>query len=205
MFSVLFLKSWPTPTLNAAPTPWRCRRPSSRDSASASVDRRDARELRLERLHPVLLDPGLVHPDAVQLPDLRLHRPGRRAPVRRCVIEDLVEDLEVLLLQLAPGTPARAVRGNRVVREPRAAGVLVEVLARVDFWIHLGRIDPVRTVRGGEARGQEKKSGDGERPESAARVEFPGHGGTILPSKAPWYLRKDPCRVSPAARSRAKR
>ena len=91
------------------------------------------------------------------------------------VVEDFLEDGAVALADFVEDAPAGFVGGDRVLFEPRAVGVLEEVVAGVEGGVHAGGIDAgfegARRV-GGAQGGGEEGGGDGGGEEGACV-----HGG----------------------------
>ncbi len=117
------------------------------------LDRVDPGELGRNGSEAVGLDRRLVHAGAVEVAELALLGSGGRGFVGGQPLEDRVQVLQVALPQLVEGSPARAVRGDRVLLQPAAVGVLVEIHAGLGAGVHVGDDQGPRARGGGLWRG----------------------------------------------------
>ena len=99
-------------------------------------------EERGERREARRLDRGLVDTRGPEGRHLGLGTVGRSAGSGRLErLEQASQARQVLVVQLNEGVPARILARDRVVRQPRAVGVSVEVGARVDRRVEVLRVD----------------------------------------------------------------
>ena len=107
----------------------------------ARLEPGDLRQDRCQRPAAAGIDRVGVHAGGEVVAYLALDRIaiGRRVGGR---LQDAPEVLEVVVGQLGVDVPAGAVGRYRIVRDPSAAGVLVEVVAGVHRAVHGGRIEP---------------------------------------------------------------
>src|SRR5208337_3747701 len=102
------------------------------------VDRVNALHHGLQRSGAFCLDARLVHAREVEIADLLLI--GTTAGgVGGSLLQNIAQDHLVALMQLVEPSPFRLVSRDRIVLQPVAAGVLVEVSARIDGLVH--RVD----------------------------------------------------------------
>ena len=132
---------------------------TEREQGSAAVERRrklrgrgilreillrlqtgDALQLRQQRLGAKLLNGCLVHARRVVVADLLGHGIARGAGFRR-FFQNRSQLRAVFVLELAVRAPTRLVRRNRILLDPTAARVSVEIHARVNGSIHCGNIE----------------------------------------------------------------
>ena len=111
---------------------------------SLVVNRGDPVELSLERRDPGRLDRGLIHAAPVEVGELSLLGPRRRRRPGGELLQGLVQDLAVPLVQLVERAPARVIGRHRVLLQPPAVGVLVEVAAGGHARIHVPGIKSTR-------------------------------------------------------------
>ena len=116
--------------------------------------RGDPVELSLERRDPGRLDRGLIHAARVEVGELSLLGPRRRRRPGGELLQGLVQDLAVPLVQLVERAPARIIGGNRVLLQPSAVGVRVEVAAGRRTRIHVSRIESAAAGAGAAERGR---------------------------------------------------
>src|ERR1039458_4032137 len=91
---------------------------------------RDAGELGRDRREALRVDGFLIHTGGVVITDLL--RDGIAAGRGLGgLFEDLMEDLEIALLQFVEAAPFGLVWRDGILLHPRAAGVLVEIDARI--------------------------------------------------------------------------
>ena len=88
---------------------------------------------------PRLIDGGGVHAGGIGIADFLIERAALLA-YDGGALQHVEQDLFVVVAQFGEAAPARAVGRQRVVGDPVAAGVLVEIHARVDGLVHGGRI-----------------------------------------------------------------
>src|SRR5262249_42208509 len=86
---------------------------------------------------------------------------------------------EAVLAQLVERAPARAVGGDRILREPLRVHEAVEVVARVDRLVELGDVERAR--RESAAARERERDGEGERLQ-----DFAMHGGSPR-KREPWF------------------
>ena len=99
------------------------------------LERSNAFQHRLQRGRPLGVDAGLVHAGVVIVADLLVV--GRTAGiVGRGLIENIAQDQLIAFVQFVEPAPFRLVRRNGIVLDPVAAGVLVEIDARVGGLVH---------------------------------------------------------------------
>ncbi len=145
MTSVAFLKSCSDPKPNSGDAPICLQVGDLGRQRRLALQRRDPRQLAVERLQAARVDRRLVHAGGIVGADLLRVGIGRRRLLRR--LEDAVQHVTVVLHQLAEAAPLGLVGGNRVVLHPGAAGVLVEVGARTHGLIHRRRIERLELAR----------------------------------------------------------
>src|SRR6185436_6141724 len=86
------------------------------------------------------LDRSLVHAGSVVVADfLNCRRSLDSAPA--CLLEDLLQLGEGLILQLRIRAPARTVGWDRVLLQPTAAGIGIEIRTRIDALVHGAEIE----------------------------------------------------------------
>ena len=105
-----------------------------------ALDGRDLRKIWLERRGAERVEPLLVHPGRVEIPDLLLDRAGRGITGR-----NILDDRANVLLRREPERHESAV-GRQVGRnlesvEPTAVRIAIEIIARSDGFVACGRID----------------------------------------------------------------
>jgi hypothetical protein len=95
-------------------------------------------QLRAKRRQAALIRRRLVHASSVEIADL----PSERIALRRggCAFENAVEQVEVVLVELAIDIPTRLVRGNGILLFPSSAGILIQIDARVDRLVQRSQI-----------------------------------------------------------------
>jgi pimeloyl-ACP methyl ester carboxylesterase len=146
--------------------------------AAAQRARRDRIEVRVRaRLAELRATPGAPRDEAFVVH--RTHADPRCLdltldPNDRRLLEDAPQEKLVLVRQLAVDVPARLVRRDRVVLDPSAAGVLVEIGARIDGTIHRGGVEAGGVgqlrERGGLSGLREKRRGKNQgAPESSGK------------------------------------
>ena len=118
--------------------------------------RLDAVQLALEGRDALLVDGRGVHATGEVVADLLVERAAAGLH-HGGAFEEAELHLLVVVLQFAETSPAGAVGGQRVLGDPVAAGVLVEIDARIDGLVHGGGVDA--PLRHGE-QGQQKKTDD---------------------------------------------
>ena len=129
---------------------------------------RDALQFRQQRLGAQLLDGRLIHTRRVEIADLLCDIVCRCVPRAACFrrfFQNRPQLRAIFVLELAGRTPTRLIRRNRIFFDPPAAGVRVEVHARINGSIdgrqiqhRLGR-GVLRTDRhSGRKRGQNQNS-----------------------------------------------
>ena len=139
-------------------------------------NRGDPVELFLERRDPGRFDRGLVHAARVEIRELSLLGTRGSRLSHRQLLQGLVQDLAVPLVQFVERAPARVVGGDRVLLEPPAVGVPVEVAARGRVRVHVSRIQSSR-CRG--ARALRRRSVRTDRRSGARRHGSPRGAGQI--------------------------
>ena len=100
----------------------------------------DFLQQRIERRDPFRVDRLLVHARRVVVADLL--RLGIASARGGGALQNGFERLVVAILQLVEPPPARTIGGNRVVRDPAAAGELEEVGARIGAPIQRVELQP---------------------------------------------------------------
>ena len=148
-----------------------------RDQGLLRLDGGDPLQLGLQRVETPRLDSRLVHAGGVKVTDHPLHpaTPGVR---RRRFLENLPQDREVALLQLAAAPPGPPVGRDRVALHPRAAGVLVEIDAGIDAGVERRLVDAAP----GNRLGVRRSSGvaqDTQRQDHQDQLGVP-HGDPLL-------------------------
>ncbi len=129
------------------------------------LDRGDPLQFRLEGIESLGVGGLLVHAGTVVVADLLVDGAAVRASCR-CFFEDATQGHEIALVDFREANPLGLVSGDLRVLEPVAAGVLVEIDARVD---RLGdRLDAeaighllLRSLReGGDGRQKDNNEAD---------------------------------------------
>ena len=102
----------------------------------------DALEVARERPSALFLDPLQIHGGGVEIPDLLPVAPLLGILVGRGLLQNLLEQHEVALPHLVRDAPDAVLIRDRVVLQPLAVGVLVEILTGVDRGVHVPTIEP---------------------------------------------------------------
>ena len=129
-------------------------------------------EMRLQGPPARFLDRGLVHAGGEIIPDLPLRGAPPGAALRQD-IENSPEETLVLARELAVYAPARLVGRDRVVPDPSAAGVAVEVDAGIGRLVHRAHVEAGRVGKRGERR-LRRESGAGRAQEREEKPMRPG-------------------------------
>src|SRR5579871_1146177 len=110
----------------------------------AAGDRRNSLQLRLKRSIAVLICHGLVHARSVEVS----REPGPGSMRRSCggLLQQLVQHFAVVLGELVITRPKYLIGGNWILLEPRAAGILVKVLAGIHAPVHGAQVKELRTL-----------------------------------------------------------
>src|SRR5579864_2902928 len=116
-------------------------------------DVRDAVELGVERFHSFGLNLLLIHATGVEVADLLFVRALGRFPGAGRVLENLMQEFPVSLGQLVEAAPTGIRRRDGILGEPAPVRILVEVLARLAAWIHVGDFEAVDDRRHGRGSG----------------------------------------------------
>jgi hypothetical protein len=143
-----------------------------RPQLALRADRGHAVEVRVERRGPEALDGPFIHARHEVVADLLLGRVPPRGLLRE-LVEDAPEESLVVLAELAEHVPARLVRRQRVVLDPAAARVLVEIHARIGVAIHGVHVEARCVRERGERRflGRHGAGGEENREQEHAHVQ----------------------------------
>ena len=104
------------------------------DEPSLVLNCRDAVEFGLERIQSFRINRLLVHARTVVIPNFLLDRAAARI-IYRCLFQNFTLGHQIPLIEFYEAHPLRLVSRNFRVLQPVAAGVLVEVDARVHRFI----------------------------------------------------------------------
>src|ERR1019366_9036101 len=94
------------------------------------LDGCDALHLGLQRRGPLFLDRALVHARSIVVANYLLD--GAVLSGRLCLVEQVAQNVEIVLVQLIETSPSCLARRNGIVLYPVSARVLVEIHAGID-------------------------------------------------------------------------
>ena len=143
----------PSPTMPVSPPASRIAH--QRGDIVQRLQRRDARQVGLTGVQAARLDPGGVGEGVVKIAELLFFGVERRRIARLEVRDQVLHALLAQDAQFLERTDRGAVRRNLGALEPRAVGIVEEVVARLYAGVHAAEVEAPGADRGlGRGRGQ---------------------------------------------------